>query len=251
MTHLPIITSHIFQRFDFIRCAVSTRRGGTSPEPFGMNLSFNVGDDPGAVRENRRIFLAAAGCDKSQIAQPRQCHSATVVPVARPGWYDASDALVTDRPGLCLGISVADCLPVFLVDPVCHAIGAVHAGWRGTAGHILSNAVRAMQDHFGTVPSNLAAFLGPSARACCYEVGTEVAAQFDKGLVEQRDGRLYLDLIRANVAQLSQAGVSGDNIEVSPLCTITERELLHSYRRDGPLSGRMLGVITMLLDNKK
>ena len=246
MIHLPIITPKRFDTFDFLRCAMSTRQGGVSTDPLGMNLSFSVGDSPERVRENRRLFLESVGCSDQHVAQPRQCHSARVVAVKEPGWVDAADGLITDQPGLCLAISVADCLPVFLVDPAHRVVGAVHAGWRGTAGGIVQNAVRLMQDTFGTVGSDLTAFLGPSARPCCYEVGSEVAARFDKQFVDRRNGRLYLDIAGANRAQLVEMGVRQDSIEISELCTITEKDLLHSYRRDGSRSGRMLGVITIV-----
>ena len=251
MTRLPIITPKIFQSYDFVRCAISTRRGGVSAEPFGMNLSFSVGDQTETVRENRRIFLEAAGCEEGQLAQPRQRHTSSAVAVVEPGWYDGADALVTDRPGLWLGISVADCLPVFLVDPVHRVVAAVHAGWRGTAGRIVINTVRKMTERYGTVASDLAAFLGPSARSCCYEVGGEVAAQFDEKVVQRRDGRLYLDIARANADQLGQVGVPVQNMEISGLCSITEKELLHSYRRDGSRSGRMLGVMAILSESAR
>jgi YfiH family protein len=245
MNHLPVITPTLFESLGFIRCAVSTRRGGVSPEPFGMNLSFSVGDEVANVRDNRRMFFEAVGCNERSLAQPRQGHSANTAVALEAGWYDKADALITNRPGLWLGISVADCLPVFLVDPVRKAVGAVHAGWRGTVGRIVQNAVRSMQRHYGCEGADLLAYLGPSARACCYEVGPEVATQFNQEVVERRDGAIFLDLVKENVRQLTHLGVLWKHIEVSDLCTITETDLLHSYRREGSRSGRMLGLIAI------
>lgn len=233
----------IFEPLGFLRFAMSTRRGGVSHEPYGMNLSFHVGDDPQAVRENRRIFLASVGAGEDCLAQPMQCHSATVLLADHPGPYDASDGLVSNNRGLWLGISVADCLPIFLADPAHKAVAAVHAGWRGSQGAIVQNAVRLMAKQFATTGKDLVAYLGPSARACCYEVGPEVAQNFSDEVVVRRDGRLYLDLVKENMSQLVEAGLSERNIEVNPMCTITEKDLLHSYRRDSSRSGRMLGVI--------
>jgi len=233
----------IFEPHRFLRFAMSTRRGGVSAEPYGMNLSYSVGDDPQAVRENRRIFLKSFGAGEDSLAQPRQCHSATVLRADRPGPYEASDGLVSNKRGLWLGISVADCLPIFLADPVNKAIAAVHAGWRGSQQGIVKSAVRLMANEFGTSGSELVVYLGPSARACCYEVGLEVAGKFSGEVVERRDGRQYLDIVKENICQLLEMGISERNIEVNPMCTITEKDLLHSYRRDLDRSGRMLGVI--------
>ena len=233
----------IFEPHGFLRFAMSTRRGGVSAEPYGMNMSYHVGDDPHAVRENRRIFLESIGAGEDSLAQPKQCHCATVLRADRPGPYEASDGLVSNKPGLWLGISVADCLPIFLADPARRAIAAVHAGWRGSERAIAKNAVRLMAKVFGTSASELAVYLGPSARACCYEVGPEVARIFSDEVVVRRDERLYLDIVKDNISQLVEMGVSERNIELNPMCTITEKDLLHSYRRDLDRSGRMLGVI--------
>lgn len=233
----------VFEPLEFLRFAMSTRKGGVSAPPYGMNLSYHVGDDPVSVRENRRAFLESVGASEETLAQVKQVHSAAVLRADRPGAYDGADALVSNTRGLWLGISVADCLPVFLADPVHMAVAAVHAGWRGTEGSIVKNAVRLMAEEFGTSEGGLLAYFGPSARACCYEVGPEVARKFSDEVVERRDGRLYLDIVKENVSQLVEMGVSERNIEIDPLCTITEKELLHSYRRDSNRSGRMLGVI--------
>ncbi len=248
MTRLPLVEPTMFRGLNYILCAMSTRKGGVSAGQFGMNTSFNVGDDLGAVRENRRRFFEAAGCIEDQVVQPKQCHSSVVVAVDGPGWIDGADGLVTNREGLCLGISVADCLPVFLVDPVRRAIAAVHAGWRGSAGSIVQNAVRLMGDRYGTLAPDLKAFLGPSARSCCYEIGPEVAGRFESRFVDHREGRLYLDIAGVNQAQLVEMGLERKNIEIHDLCTITEGELFHSYRRERSRSGRMLGVIMMVSD---
>ena len=237
------MTPKIFEPLAFLRFAMSTRQGGVSAEPYGMNLSYHVGDDPQAVRENRRLFLASVGAGEGSLAQPKQCHSARVMRADRWGPYESCDGLISNRRGLFLAVSVADCLPIFLADPVHKAIAAVHAGWRGTEAAIVTNAVRLMAREFGTSGSDLVAYLGPSARSCCYEVGPEVAQKFRDHVVERREGRLYLDIVKENVSQMVDVGVQERNIEVNPMCTITEKLLLHSYRRDSSRSGRMLGVI--------
>jgi YfiH family protein len=238
-----IVTSGLFFSHPGVVFGMSTRVGGVSPEPFGMNTSFRVGDDPECVRENRRRFLSVLGAEESALAIPGQVHGDSVFVVTEPGRYEACDALITDREGLFVSISVADCLPIFLFDHKRRLAGAVHSGWRGTRLGILSKALRLFQEHSSRA-ADVLAFIGPGAGPCCYEVGEEVAAQFEPSfVVRARGGRARLDLPSANRAMLGSAGIPSGNIEVSTSCTICNPEFLHSYRRDGAKSGRMMGVI--------
>jgi YfiH family protein len=208
-----------------------------------MNLSFMVGDDPVNVRKNREIFFAALGIPAGQVAIPGQIHGTTVRRVDGPGEYPETDALISSERGLFLCISVADCVPVLLYDPVHNAIGAVHAGWRGTASAILVAAVEAMHAEFGTIPAGLIASIGPSASGCCYSVGPDVATRFPPSFVREERGESFLDLKGVNRSQLLHSGLRPGNVELSPYCTISDSPLFHSYRRDGAKSGRMMGVI--------
>ena len=114
-----------------IVAAFSTRNGGVSPPPLGMNLSFRVGDDPVNVRKNREIFFGGLGIHLAQLAIPGQVHGTNVQHVEGPGEYPETDALISSGRGLFLCVSVADCVPVLLFDPLHNAVAAVHAGWRG------------------------------------------------------------------------------------------------------------------------
>lgn len=224
---------------------VSTRIGGVSGEMLGMNLSFRVGDDPELVRENRRLFLSHLGLSEDRLALPSQVHGNKVLRVDTPGLFENCDALVTDSTGVVLGISIADCVPILLCDPVRHAIGAVHAGWRGTAAGIAQVAVEAMKEHYQSLPENITAFVGPCASVCCYAVGEEVSRQFPAEVVSIVGKQQMLDLKQANCKDLEMTGVLPRNIEVSSHCTISDSELFHSHRRDGSRSGRMMAVITL------
>jgi len=226
-----------------IVAAFSTRNGGVSPPPLGMNLSFRVGDDPSNVRKNRELFFGALGIPPDLIAAPGQVHGTTVRRVDEPGEYPETDALVSSATGLFLCVSVADCVPVLLFDTQGGAVGAVHAGWRGTASAIVAEAVRAMRAEFGTPPSRIVASIGPCASACCYTVGADVASRFPQECVRNDGGGLFVDLKSANRTQLIEAGVPPGSIELSPYCTISDSSIFHSYRRDGTKSGRMMGVI--------
>jgi YfiH family protein len=212
-----------------------------------MNLSFSVGDDPDLVRQNRDRFFGMLQIPQDRLAIPSQVHGATVLTVASPGKYDQCDGLVSSEQDLFLTISVADCLPIFLFDTVAMAVAAVHAGWRGTRLGVLANALKILFESIGSRPENLLAYLGPSAGVCCYEVGEEVAEQFDPAFVTRPPGgKPHLDLKAANRAILMEAGVLRETIEVSAYCTICNPELFHSYRREGAHSGRMRGVLGLM-----
>jgi hypothetical protein len=210
-----------------------------------MNLSFKVGDDPACVEENRRRFLAQLGTSPARFALPQQVHSATVRRADRPGQYPECDALVSDVEQVVLAVSAADCVPVFIVDPVRRAMAAVHAGWRGTASGIAAAAVSALTREFGCVPHDLVGYIGPAAGVCCYVVGEDVARQFSPEVIVRKAGGCYADLKTANLHQLLSAGLLRERVEMSPLCTITESSLLHSFRRDGERSGRMMGAVCL------
>ena len=226
--------------------AVSTRTGGVSPSPLGLNLSYSVGDLEANVTRNRGDFFGGLSIGIGELAVPRQIHGANVMRVHAPGVYDALDALFTDRRRLFLCVTVADCVPLLLYAPDIPAVAAVHAGWKGTVAGISGRAVSAMVRELSCNPSQIRAYIGPSASVCCYEVGEHVARQFDPKFVRRMDASRFVDLKAANRDQLLAAGIPQEQIEVSPSCTIGEQSLFHSFRRDGSRSGRMMGVIGLV-----
>jgi hypothetical protein len=153
------------------------------------------------------------------------------------------DALFTDKPKNYLAVSVADCVPVFLYDPLIKIVAGVHSGWKGSAGKILTLTINEMQKRFDTDPARMIAYIGPCISAKNYEVGKEVAELFDDAFVVSSGEQFFLDLKKQNYSQLIDCGLHSDNIEVSEHCTFDEHDLLHSYRRDRERSGRMFGVI--------
>lgn len=241
-----LIRSRLFAMYPRLVFGLSTRKGGVSPEPFGLNTSFKVGDDPSRVAANRERFLKKLRVPENRLAIPSQVHGSAVLLVSAPGRFEACDGLLTRTRELFLAVSVADCLPIFLFDPATESVGVVHAGWRGTNLGILANALERVAEG-SSKPEHLIAFIGPGAGACCYEVGEEVARDFDPLYVDRPEGkRPHLDLKAANRAVLIGAGVPEQNIELSTYCTICNPDLLHSYRRDGKQSGRMMGVIGIM-----
>jgi YfiH family protein len=246
-----IIRPAIFAQFPEIIAAQSTRIGGVSPEPLGMNLSSHVGDKQENVDENRRRFFTAIGVPGgTKTVYQNQVHSANVHFVhGDEGIVKESDALITAQPNVLLGVTVADCTPILLYEPKAKLIAAIHAGWRGTEQMIALATVRKMIE-LGGSPEKIFAFIGASASGEKYEVGLEVATLFEeKHVVDLHNGKFLLDVKAANLDQLLFAGVPKNQIEVSPLCTISD-ERLHSYRRDGKRSGRMLAVIERMDKNE-
>lgn len=174
-------------------------------------------------------------------ANLRQIHSSVVVRVAAGacGVLGEGDALVSDEPGVWIGIRTADCAPVILADPIRRAVAVAHAGWRGAVGGVVTRTLERMRAEFGTEPGDVVAAVGPAIGPCCFEVGEEVAVQFG------RQGRAYIDLRGAIVAQLAAAGVAG--AQLTGACTRCTEDRYHSFRRDREASGRMVSAVRIRL----
>jgi polyphenol oxidase len=256
LRELPLVRSNLIGP-PFVH-GFSTRAGGVSAPPFDtLNLGSKWGDDPGAVSENRRRLERVVG---GAILAARQVHGARIVRV-RAGDDPAAlartdaDGLLTDAPGVVLGVFVADCIPALLVDARTGACAAVHAGWRGTVAGVLPAAVRAMADEFGTRPRDLRVALGPAIGSCCFEVGPEVVAAFERLVPDARargivlpspraaSGKASVDLKAANRWLLGRAGVSPETIDVGPECTHCDGARFYSFRRDGNATGQLMGVV--------
>jgi polyphenol oxidase len=179
----------------------------------------------------------ASGHQFDWLATAKQVHSNHVLLVNAAGPQGEGDALITDRPGIGLAIRTADCLPVLIADPKHHAVAAIHAGWRGVVSEIVPATVDAMTREFGSAPEDLVVAIGPGIGPCCFEVGPEVAAQF------QLSGRTKVDLIATTCRQLGRKGVSGGQISTGQLCTYCDQKLFESYRRDKEKAGRMVSMI--------
>ena len=177
------------------------------------------------------------------LAMLKQIHSAACVPAeGRSGVLGEGDALLENSPGSVVAVKTADCIPLLLVDQRRRAVAAVHAGWRGTAARIAAKTVEAMGRRFSTQPGDLHAAIGPGIGKCCYEVGSEVAAQFGEPLLGNH-GRTHIDLALANRRQLEEVGVTPERIYASNLCTMCRPEEFHSFRRDKEAAGRMYSFV--------
>lgn len=244
---MEIIRSELLSRYPQVVFGMSTRNGGVSANGLGLNLSFNVGDDKVNVIENRRRFFGALHIGLDELAFPLQCHSTNVRSITTWGGYEECDALITREFGVFLVVSVADCVPIFLFDPVTRTVAGIHAGWRGTSSGIVRNAMALLNTEHGVRAGDVVAFVGPAAGVCCYEVSKDVGSLFDLGVVKKESGGSWkVDLKDANVRQLIDSGVPQRNIEQHEGCTIHQAERFHSHRRDGGRSGRMMGVIGII-----
>jgi hypothetical protein len=228
----------------------STRHGGTSAPPYdSLNLSLSPDDDADAVRSNRRRLFGQVGFSVEDLALAGQVHGNRVEHVTAPGAYRGVDGLVTVTPGVMLCMTAADCAAVLLADAEAGVVGACHAGWRGTVARVVPATVTRMQD-LGARPGRLRAYVSPCIGVESFEVGPEVAAQFDDAFVVRRPAwpKPHVDLKAAIVAQLDEAGVPAAQIEVSPHDTAAEIDLFFSHRAEDGVTGRMMGFIGLRKD---
>ncbi|MEO8744847.1 MAG: peptidoglycan editing factor PgeF [Candidatus Dormiibacterota bacterium] len=198
--------------------------------------------DPVPVLASRRAFARLLGIDM-ELTTAGAVHGTTVARVDEPGdVVQRTDGLVTDRKGVALFATFADCYPIVLWDPVHRALGLAHAGWRGTQAGIAGAVVETMAREYGSEPKDMRVGIGPGICGKCYEVGEDVASQFDARFVTSGpDDRFLLDLAAANRAQLEEAGVS--EVHVLGLCT-KESSVLPSHRGDP--DGTRFGAIVAL-----
>jgi polyphenol oxidase len=246
---------------------VSARKGGFSNAPFSsLNLGLKVNDDIESVHRNRKLLAEAIGISPSNFVVPSQCHSNNVLVANEThkgrGVFDKNeaientDSLVTNTPGLCLLIFAADCVPILLYDPVKKAIGAAHAGWKGTVNRIVQKTVNAMKNNYGSSPSDMVAGIGPSIGPCCYFVNEDVISESEKSfgskkfIIKQNDNRFIFDMWHANKQVLLDAGLQEKNIEISEMCTFCNHDRFFSHRYDKGITGRF-GAGIMLKSQDK
>lgn len=226
--------------------AFTDRWGGVSAAPYArLNLGGAVGDDPGAVRENRRRTARALGLDPTRVVWMNQVHGREVAVVDGP-WHTeptpSVDAVVTSRPGLALAVLTADCVPVLLADPVAGVVGAAHAGRPGLVAGVVPAVVEALCA-LGADPARTLAQLGPSVCGQCYEVPArmraEVAGAVPESWAVTRQGTPGVDVAAGVRAQLAAAGVG--KITSSPVCTLESADH-YSYRRE-TRTGRLASYV--------
>lgn len=259
----------------------STRRGGVTtcyaPDgaPGELNLTFTPHDERENVLRNRGLFAEAiTGSAETPLVTVRQIHSSVLVVAGTSDRACKADGLITDRPGILIGVQTADCTPVLLADRKRKVVAAFHAGWRGTVRRIVENGIGRMRLEFGSKPEDLIAAVGPGIGACCYQVGEELLSEFESQFVYGRElfhevydsdpvkakypmlfltrrapghspigPGLHLDVAEANRRQLLDAGLKAEAIQMVGGCTSCHGELFFSHRGSKGHAGRMLNVI--------
>ncbi len=224
----------------------TTRLGGVSPAPYtSLNLGKNTEDSTEHIEQNRALLCSDLGIEWSQVAFGSQVHGNQVCHVERGGRYDGFDAFITNTPNVAVAITVADCTPILIYDTATKACGAAHAGWRGAAAQIATHTLRAMQSAFGTHPSDCLVYVGTCIGQRRFEVGSEVAARFDREFSRRRKqkDKYLLDLKGAISAELRAAGVPGPQLGISPFCTWEHNANYYSHRREQGRTGRFLALI--------
>lgn len=238
-----------FEQFQDIVHAFSTRLGGVSQGIYSsMNLSFTRGDEEAAVYENYRRLAAAVGFAAEDIVTSDQTHTANVRVVTeedrgngitKPRPYTDVDGMITNVPGLVLATFYADCVPLYFIDPVRHAIGLSHSGWRGTVAKIGRVTVDKMREMYGTDPQDLYTAIGPSICQDCYEVSEDVILEFQNSFEKKywdllfyrkENGKYQLNLWEANRLIMLEAGVKEEHISMPGICTCCNPEFLFSHR---------------------
>ena len=261
---VPVIGFETYRNYTWLTHGFSTRYGGVSDGIYkSMNLSFSQGDDERRVLKNHGIMAKTMGVELADMVYSHQTHTTNVLRVTKEhagmgftvtrNFHDV-DGFVTDVPGLMLVTAYADCVPLYFADTRLHVIGLSHSGWRGTVNNMAQATVDKMSYEFGSRPCDIAAFIGPSICASCYEVGDDVARNFrdrygaesEKILTKKEaasEDKYYLNLHAANRINMLNAGISPQNIHVTDICTCCNPELLFSHRASKGKRGGLCGYM--------
>jgi YfiH family protein len=229
------------------------RRGGRSTGIYqGLNLSFRVGDDPQAVKDNMCDMKNAVGIHDGRVVTMKQVHRDNIVEIKDSDVKEIGDAdgMLTQQSGVYLGVLTADCVPILFLAPAQKLVAAVHAGWRGTMAGIAAKMLKILLQEQSILPSEIEVALGPSIDGCCYEIGIDVAqplierwAGSANSSIQMRDNKMYLDLRNLNKAILHRAGIPQSQIFRIGPCTSCAADEFFSYRREKKETGRQISFI--------
>lgn len=236
----------IFDAFNNLVAFTSTKQS------FNTEKTRFTGDTPDIFEENRIHLAKMLGIEVRQLIFPRQTHTNCVAEIAEIPECELkeTDALITDKTGICICVQTADCVPVLLFEPEKCVIAAIHAGWRGTVKKIAAETVQKMVSNYQCDPAKIVAAIGPSISPAVYEVGSEVTDAIhqsipnpDKVIHPKETGKHHVDLWAANREVLIEAGLKPENIEIAEECSFTDTERFFSARKEGADTGRMVSGI--------
>lgn len=255
---VPLLVFPLLEETGVVKHGFTTRLGGVSKGPCSsMNISTTRGDDPEAVEENKHRLSAALGIRVEDMTFTHQTHTVRVAVVEekdRGTRFSQTDGMVTNVPGICLVTFYADCVPLYLVDPVKKVIGLSHSGWRGTVNRMGQVTLEKMQRVYGTDPGDVVAAIGPSICQDCYEVSEDVVEAFRESFAKEQwqdlfyqkeNGKYQLDLWKANEIIFREAGVKPEHIAVTNVCTHCNPDLLFSHRSAGEKRGNLSALLAL------
>lgn len=255
---VPFLSYPLLEKTGIVNHGFSTRLGGVSTGHCStMNISTTRGDDPESIAENKRRIAGAIGVDVDSMTFTHQTHTTNVAVVKetdRGGRFLETDGMITNVPGICLVTFYADCVPLYLVDPVKKAIGMSHSGWRGTVGKMGKVTVQKMVEEYGCNPADIVAAIGPSICQDCYEVSEDVIDEFKKNFDEnlwgdlfyqKENGKYQLNLWRANEEVFLEAGIKKNHIAVTNVCTHCNPDILFSHRTSGFNRGNLSAFLAL------
>jgi YfiH family protein len=234
----------------------TTRAGGVSKKPFdSLNVGMHTGDNLKKTvinisRLEKSLAIKYAGAASQVhgsdiIILKNRPKRLSVAEIRKMTDVDA-DALITDIPGLAVGVRLADCVGTVIIDPVKKTVAAVHSGWRGIANKIPAKTVKMMKKYFGSKPDDLIASVSPAIGPCCYEIGADVLKlkkqKVFSGVFTEKSGRNYMNLWKSVKNLLVKEGVKPNNIHICSMCTFDNPELFYSHRRDSGKTGRMMAL---------
>lgn len=239
----------------------STRHGGVGEGNYSeFNVNLYCGDDAEAIAENRKALCKLLKISGDRLVMPHQVHATGIAQIGRTFFrlsdevrrqvLEGVDALMTNLPGVCIGVSTADCIPIILYDPEHRAASVVHSGWRGTVADIAGVAVTSMQMAYHSRPEVLKAVIGPGISLANFEVGNEVyeqfaAAGYPMAQIARKYEKWHIDLWTCCRLQLKEVGLKGENIQTSGICTYDHCDDYFSARRLGVDSGRILTAVVI------
>ena len=228
-----VIKAQIFEQFPEISFGFNTKTGLDRKEPFFFNVSLSVGDDKKNVEENRAGFFQSLGLSENNVALQKQVHGDVIRYVKKGGLSGESDAMITDKKGIGLAVSTADCTPIFIYDRKNKTIAGIHSGWRSTEQKIVQKTLEKLVNDFKSRAEDLFVYMGPSISQINYEVGEDVAIKFDQKYLVKKGDKFLLNVAQNNYDMLIDFGIPISNIQKSNLCTYEVQDLIHSYRRHG------------------
>jgi len=236
-----------------VEITFSTRNGGVSKGRFAsLNLGYKTDDNLSDVIINNAIYFAGLDYSPMSVQTINIEHKSNLVTLPAKDIFPRGDGMFTNLNELILAMYFADCLPIFIFDPVKKVIGLVHGGWRNIQDRIAKKAVNYLKHYFSSSPRELLVALGPAIGPCCFSLKGEVAKKFQKELEEFcqyiyiEGDRVKADLRKITQVQLLKEGVKEENIFHLPLCTFCNSDLFYSYRRDRGVTGRMLATIRFI-----